>query len=395
MTTLLQRAVAFEPDLVELRRDLHRHPELSFQETRTAAEAARRVEELGFAVQTGIARTGVVAELANGNGPIVALRADMDALPIRETSDVPYRSTVDGVMHACGHDAHVAMLVGAARLLRSARDQGELPAGTVRLLFQPSEERADRENKSGATRMIEQGALQGVSAIFGLHVGAHLPAGQIYISDGPVMAGSDTFTAMISGRSAHAARPHESVDAILLAAHVIMACQHAVARNIAPSDEGVLTIGQIQGGTAENIIAGQVGLRGTVRYFEEHVRGSLHRSLHNACRMVESLGGRCKVDVLPGNPPVVNDRAVSELARQAARDAIGDDVVQPFAPMMGAEDFAFFQRVTRGCFLWVGAALDPPREHHTPKFDIDERVLARGAAVMASCALHALRQPPH
>jgi amidohydrolase len=392
MTTLLERAAAFEDELIALRRDLHQHPELSFREQRTAAEAARRVEALGYEVKSGIARTGVVAELTHGGGPIVALRADMDALPIREANDVPYRSTVDGVMHACGHDAHVAMLTGAARLLADARAAGDLPAGTVRLLFQPSEESSDRENKSGARRMIEEGAMDGVAAVFGLHIGAHLPAGKAYVSAGPIMAGSDTVQVTVEGRSAHAARPHEGVDAIVLAAHVVLACQNAVARRIAPADEGVLTLGTVHGGVAENVLAEKVVLRGTIRYFEERVRGALHRELRNACGVAQALGGRGSVDVRTGYPPVINDDAATALARAATAEALGGENVVDFEPMMGAEDFALLAGAAPGCFIWLGAALDPPREHHHPLFDIDERMLVRGAALMASCAVHALRQ---
>jgi amidohydrolase len=391
MTTLLERAAAFEDELIELRRDLHRHPELSFREQRTAAEAARRVEALGYHVRTGVARTGVVAELENGDGPVIALRADMDALPIGETNDVPYRSTVDGVMHACGHDAHVAMLTGAARLLADARAAGDLPAGTVRLLFQPSEESSDRENKSGARRMIEEGAMNGAAAVFGLHIGAHLPTGKAYLLAGPVMAGSDTVQVTVEGRSAHAARPHEGVDALVLAAHVVLAAQNAVARRIAPADEGVLTLGTVHGGVAENVLAEKVVLRGTIRYFDERVRGALHRELRNASAVADALGGRGTVDVRTGYPPVVNDERAADIARTAIADALGADAVVDFEPMMGAEDFALLALEAPGCFLWLGAALDPPREHHHPDFDIDERMLVRGAAVLASCALHGLR----
>ena len=391
MTTLLERATAFEDELVALRRDLHRHPELAFREQRTAAEAARRMEALGLRVRTGIARTGVVAELENGTGPVIALRADMDALPIREANDVPYRSTVDGVMHACGHDAHVAILTGAARLLADARAAGDLPAGTVRLLFQPSEESSDRDNKSGAGRMIEEGAMNGVAAIFGLHVGAHLPSGTAFVSAGPIMAGSDTFSATVDGRSAHAARPHEGVDAIVLAAHTILACQNAVARRIAPSDEGVLTIGMVQGGVAENVLAERVVLRGTIRYFDERVRGALHRELRNAAAVADALGGRATIEVRPGYPPVVNAATATAVARAALGEALGEEHIAEFEPMMGAEDFALYARKAPGCFFWLGAALDPPREHHHPHFDIDEGALVRGAAAMAACAVHALR----
>lgn len=392
MTTLIERARTFESELIDLRRDLHRHPELSFQEVRTARIAAERVEALGYAVRRGVGRTGVVAELRNGTGPVVALRADMDALPITEENDVPYRSTVPGAMHACGHDAHVAMLVGAARLLAEARARRELPPGTVRLLFQPSEETADAENKGGAVRMIEDGALDGVDAIFGLHIGAHLPPGKVYISPGPIMAGSDTFVAVVEGVSAHAGRPHEGIDAIVLAAHAILACQNVVARRIIPGAAGVLTIGRVRGGVAENVLANRVQLEGTLRYYRPEVRETLHRELRRAFAVTEALGGRSSVEIRPGNPPVVNDPAMAALARRAAIAALGEDAVADFEPMMGAEDFAFFLERVPGTFFWLGAGLEPPREHHHPRFDIDERVLVRGATALAACALQALAE---
>ncbi|HUH14056.1 MAG TPA: amidohydrolase [Longimicrobiales bacterium] len=390
MGPLLERARAFEAELVALRRDLHRHPELAFRESRTAAAAAERVEAAGFGVRTGVGRTGVVAELGDGGGPTVALRADMDALPIQEESDADYRSTVPGVMHACGHDAHVSMLVGAARLLAQTKEAGELPAGTVRLLFQPSEEGCDEENKSGATRMVEDGAMEDVDAVFGLHIGAHLPAGTLHLRAGAYMAGTDGIRATILGRSAHAARPEEGVDAVVLAAHFVLACQNAVARRIAPTDAGVLTLGSIAGGTAENIIAERVAIEGTLRYFEEDVRARLHGALDAAAALVEALGGRAQVTVRPGYPPVVNDEAMTELARGALVGALGAERIREWRPWMGAEDFAILQREAPGCFFWLGAALEPPREHHHPRFDVDERVLPLGASALAACAIRAL-----
>ncbi len=392
MTSLLRHAELLQDELVDLRRDLHRHPELAFQEVRTAEVAATRVAVLGYEVRRGVGITGVVAELKNGDGPVVALRADMDALPIQEANDVPYRSTVPGVMHACGHDAHVACLVGAARLLADARARGELPAGTVRLLFQPSEECSDEENKSGAARMIEDGAMDGVAAIFGMHVGAHLPAHKLYVRAGPLMAGADTFRATIEGVSAHAARPNEGTDALVLAAHVILACQNAVARRISPMASGVLTIGRIEGGVAENVLAERVTLAGTIRYFEADVRETLHREVHRALGVAETLGGRSTLDLRPGYPPVVNDARMTELAAAAFADAFGEAAVADADPMMGAEDFALFQREAPGCFFWLGAALEDPREHHHPNFDIEERALPRGAAALAACAVRALAE---
>ena len=220
---LHERAKEFAQDLSDLRRDFHRHPELAFQEHRTAEVVAGTLRKLGCRVRTGVGITGVVGELENGPGPTIALRADMDALPIQEDADHDYRSTVPGVMHACGHDVHMAGLLGAARLLAQDREMGDLAPGTIRLLFQPSEECTDEEGKSGAMRMLDDGAMEGVSAVAGLHVGAHLPSGKIFVKDGPIMAGSDDFHIVVRGRSAHAALPHEGVDALVLAAQGVVA----------------------------------------------------------------------------------------------------------------------------------------------------------------------------
>lgn len=390
MNALLQRARGLESDLIELRRDLHRHPELSFRETRTAATAASRAEALGYEVRREIGRTGVIAELRNGAGPTVALRADMDALPIHEENDVVYRSTAAGVMHACGHDAHVSMLIGAAHLLVESREEGELPAGTVRLLFQPSEEAADDQNMSGAARMVEDGAMDGVDAVFGLHIGAHLEAGVLRMGEGPQMGGSDSFTVTIRGRGSHAARPHQGTDAVVLASHFVLACQQTVSRRVSPLSAGVLTIGRIEGGVAENVVASDVVLHGTVRYFDDDVRRTLHEGLRDSLAAVEALGARGELDLREGYPPVVNDPAMTALAREAAVDTLGAERVADGAPTLGAEDFALLQREAPGCFFWLGAALDPPREHHHPEFDIDESVLVLGASALAACASHAL-----
>jgi amidohydrolase len=392
MSQLLEQASAFASDLIALRRDLHRHPELAFREERTAAAAADRVEALGYRVRRGVGLTGVVAELGAGD-PIVALRADMDALPIQQESEAEYRSTVPGVMHACGHDAHVAMLAGAARLLAELHGRNELGGGTVRLLFQPSEESSDEENKSGAARMIEDGAMTGVRAVFGLHIGGHLEAGRIFLlQPGPIMAGTDAFRAHVRGRSSHAARPNEGVDAIVLAAQVIMAVQNAVARRLSPLEQGVLSIGQISGGVAENVLAEEVALRGTLRYFRAGVRQTLQRELRRALAVADALGGASDLEIRPGYPPVVNDARMSHLAHEAVAEALGADAFSQQDPWMGAEDFALLLQQAPGCFFWLGAALPEPREHHHPRFDVDESVLPLGAAALAACAVHALRR---
>jgi IAA-amino acid hydrolase len=392
MNQLLAQAEELKDQLIAVRRDLHRHPELAFREERTAAIMAEAAEGLGYEVRRGVGRTGVVAELKNGRGPVIALRADMDALPIQEQNDVDYRSTVPGAMHACGHDAHMSMLLGAAELLAAAHTHGDLPAGTVRLLFQPSEESSDEENKSGAVRMIEDGALKGVDAVFGLHIGGHLEAGKAFlVQPGPIMAGSVTFSGVITGKSAHAARPHEGVDAIVLAAHVILAAQNAVARCIAPRDEGVLSIGMVNGGVAENIIAEKVTLRGTIRYFEDNVREALVSALERSFAVADAQGGAHELDLRYGYPPVINEPAMAAIAREAVLQTLGPDAIGELDPWMGAEDFALMLKEAPGCFFWLGGAPATPREHHHPRFDIDEAVLPKGASVLAACAISAMQ----
>ena len=388
MTSLLERARGLEAELTELRRDFHRHPELSFQEQRTARVVSDRLRALGLRVRTGVGGTGVLGEIGSGS-PVVLLRADMDALPIQEAADHGYQSGVAGVMHACGHDAHMTMLLGAARIL--AESAAEL-RGTVRLLFQPAEEASDADNKSGATRVIEDGALDGVAAIFGLHIAAHMEAGRVFLRPGPLMAGSDILHVTVEGESAHAGRPHEGVDAILLAAQAVVACQANLARRLSPFETGVLSIGTIEGGSAENILADRVSLTGTMRYFTEEGRAKLHGILRDSFALCDAQGGRARVHILPNYPPVVNDDAMTTLARDAIAGALGADAVRTPDPLMWAEDFSILLRKAPGAFFLLGAALDPPREHHHPKFDIDERVLPLGAAALAACARHALNE---
>lgn len=392
--TLLAHARSLAPELVDLRRDLHRHPELSFQEHRTAALVAARLQALGLPVRRGVGRTGVVAEISsNGDaaaGPVVALRADMDALPIQERPEHDYGSTVPGVMHACGHDAHTAGLLGAATLLVAERDAGRLPEGTVRLLFQPAEEAFDEEGKSGAIRMIEEGALDGVDAVVGLHVGAHLPSGMAFIAEGSIMAGSEEIRVEVKGRSAHAAHPEQGVDALVLAAQGVVTAQQAVARAISPMDSGVVTFGTIHGGSASNVLADSVKLHGTLRYFRDEVRDRLARAVTAAFSALEVQGAEVVVRIGPGYPPVVNDPAVTEVVTRAAERVLGEGAVLPMNRWMGAEDFALLAQRAPGCFVWLGAALPDPREHHNPRFDIDESVLPMGAALLAQAAIDLL-----
>jgi amidohydrolase len=421
---LLARATRLAPELIELRRELHRQPELSFREHRTSARLAAALADLGYRVRTGVARTGVVADLdvprrstdtsdptasrtsapgaREGSGPpppfrTVALRADMDALPIQEANDHTFASRVPGVMHACGHDAHMAGLLGAARLLAELRQEGRLPPGRVRLLLQPSEESMDEEGRSGGRRMAEEGVMDGVDAVVGLHVGAHLEAGRVFLAPGPFFAGTDTLRIRVEGRAAHAARPHEGVDAILLAAQGILAAQAAVSRGIPPERRGVVSLGTVHGGEATNIVCDRVDIGGTLRYFEPEVREALRAGVTRAFKALEVQGARVEVTILDGYPPVVNDPAVTRRVRRAATRVAGPGVLMSEAASeaaMTAEDFSFLAERAPGAFFWLGAALPDPREHHHPRFDIDEGVIPLGAALLAGAAVELLSADP-
>jgi amidohydrolase len=391
-TDLLPVARTFAADLVAIRRDLHRHPELGFQEVRTSGVVAAALEALGLDVRRGVGRTGVVADIVGAPGRCVALRADMDALPIHEQAEHDYASTVDGVMHACGHDAHTAGLIGAARLLVGLRDRGELP-GTVRLLFQPCEETVDAEGKSGATRMLEDGALDGVDAVVGLHVGGPLPSGRIFVAPGPVMGGGEEIVIEVRGRAAHAALPHDGIDAIVLAAQGVVAAQAAVSRCIPPTEPGIVTFGLIEGGRAANVVADRVVVRGTLRYFDPAVHEALRGAVRGAFEGLRAQGAEVDVVFRPGYPPVVNDDAATATVSEALLSRWGSETVLPMTPVLLAEDFAFLARRVPGVFLWLGAALNEPRMHHHPRFDIDEAVLPLASATLAHAALALMESP--
>jgi len=389
---LLEHARSIAPDLVEMRRDLHRHPELSFEEVRTAGIAAKAMESLGCLTRTEVGITGVVADLENGHGPTIALRADMDALPIHETNTHDFVSGNPGVMHACGHDAHVTGLIGAARLLARERDEGRLPPGSVRFLFQPSEEGTDGEGKSGAMRMVEDGAMEGVAAVTGLHIASVLPAGKLFFRAGPLMAGTEEIRVEVRGQSGHAARPDLGVDALVLAAQGIVTAQQAVSRALSPTEAGVLTLGRIEGGTSGNVLADLVTIDGTMRFFTEDVRERLCRHLEGSFRMLEALGAEVTVRIGPGYPPVVNDAQITEWVQSAAADLVGDDATLPIEPMALAEDFSFLAREAPGTFFFLGAASAKPRMHHRPDFDIDESAIPVGAATLAAGTVRLLRE---
>jgi len=385
-TTLLERAQEIEEQLVAWRREFHMRPELGFQETRTAARVAKELESLGYRVRTGVGRTGVVGDLGQGH-PVVAIRADMDALPIQEANEVPYASQVPGVMHACGHDSHTAIALGVAALLAQ-----ETFPGTVRFLFQPAEEVGDEEGISGAHRMVEDGAMAEVDAVLALHVDCSVPVGDITIAAGPVSAGVDSFFANIIGKGGHGAMPHQVVDPIYIAGHVILALHGIVSRHLHPTAPAVVSIGSIHGGQAENVIPRQVEISGTIRFMRTPVRKQIHAEIERALGVAQALGGDYALRFEPGDLPMINDAGVVELIQEVAADWLGEEHIHPTKPEMGAEDFGAFSELAPGAMFMLGARIEgDERKAHNPRFDIDERCLPIGAAILAEAALRRLR----
>jgi amidohydrolase len=381
------RAEGIASELVRLRRDIHQYPELGFQEIRTAALVAETLAEIGgMEIRTGVGRTGVVADLGTG-GPTLAIRADMDALPIVEKNSFAFRSQNDGVMHACGHDAHIAILLGAAHLLRQSL-QEEGWQGRVRFLFQPSEEHFDDAGISGATAMIADGALEGVDAIIALHVISNRPSGNCEFQDGYSMAAVDTFTAHIHGDGAHGAYPHKGSDPLYMLGPILNALYAIPSRRIDPLRPSVVSLGQICGGTAENIIPNDVMVRGTIRALHADVREALWQEVERAFALSKVLGGSYDFHLIKGYPPLYNDATVNGWMRQVAREVAGPEKVRIEEFGMGAEDFAYMVQETPGAMFMLGAAIPDGkiRNHHTDIFDIDESVLPVGAAILAETA---------
>jgi amidohydrolase len=381
-------------EVVATRRDLHRHPELSLQENRTAQLAAGRSEALGFAVRSGVGGTGVTADLdgtAGGDGETVTLmlRADMDALPIVERgTDRMATSEVEGVMHACGHDGHVAMTLGAAAVLASLRDQWR---GRVRLCFQPAEEIA-----SGAVPMIDDGALDGVDQVLGIHLWAPLQVGQVAVKDGPIFGSADEFAITVRGRGGHGGMPHTSIDPVVAAAHVVLALQSIVSRETSPFSPAVVTVGRVEGGSAFNVIADEVLLRGTVRASDPDERERLLRRVGEVAAAIASASGAsARFERRAGCPPVISDAQSVEIVRRAAIATVGEEAVVTPQPITVGDDVAcLINEAGRGCYFLVGAgdvAKHPVPPHHSADFDIDERSLPIGVGTLVRAALEVLR----
>ena len=372
-------------EMIEVRRDLHAHPEIAFQEVRTAGFVAGRLRALGLEARTGVGRTGVFATVRGASpGRTVLLRADMDALPIQEENDVPYRSQRDGAMHACGHDCHTSILLGVARNL--AREAAAL-RGAVQLCFQPAE-----ENGGGANAMIRDGVLDDPrpDAAFGLHVWQDLDLGKVGVTPGPFMAAVDEFTVTVSGRGAHAAMPHLGVDPVVCLSHIVTALQSLASREADPFQEVVVSVTQIRAGTAFNIIPESAWMNGTVRAFDRSLWETLPARFERVVRGVADAFG-CAVELRyeRHNQPTVNDPRMAAFARAAAAEVVGEDNVVEDIRTMGGEDFsAFLQRVP-GCFIAIGSRNESrglTYGHHHPRFDVDEKCLEIGAEVLLRTA---------
>ncbi|MCO5214537.1 MAG: amidohydrolase [Thermomicrobiales bacterium] len=382
-----------EPGLIADRRHLHQHPELSFQEYETAEFVRQRLEQLGVEdIRTGVGKTGVTGVIrgtAPGNGGNVLLRADMDALPIVEETPVEFASCNPGVMHACGHDAHTAILLSAARVLSDSRDRF---AGTVTLCFQPAEE----VPPGGGIGMINDGVLEGVDAVLALHMAAAMPTGTVAIAPGPVMAGGDLFRITFQGKGGHAASPELASDPIVAAAATIAGFQSVVSRNIDPMDRAVLTVGSFSAGEAFNVIPDTAVIAGTYRYFSEDTGKRIEQRLTEiATDTARGLGCEAIVEIIRGYHPTVNDDDMAELARLALVDALGDGAVKTAEPVMGGEDFSHMLRAKPGAYFVVGCYSEVDGVnygHHHPKFDVDEDSLAIGVKSLVSIALRWLEQ---
>jgi amidohydrolase len=368
------------------RRELHAVPELAFKENETATYLAERLEALSVdRLETGVAGTGIVAEIKGARpGRAVMVRADMDGLPISEAGELPFRSTRRGVMHACGHDVHMAVGLEVARALADHRDQ--FP-GMVRFVFQPAEEIA-----GGAKPMIEAGVLEGIDRVVGLHVWAGLPTGQVSVRSGAMMASADGFTLTVRGKGGHGAMPDLTVDAVVIAAQIVTALQMLVSRETSPRAPVVVTLGSIHGGSAFNIIAGEVVIQGTLRTFDAALREHLLRRIAElAGGIAAAMRGWCEFRLDSAAPPVVNAEAIAGLVALAAKDVLGTDAVVPFEPLMVGEDVAYFLDERPGCFFLLGGAPDSgPVLHHTAEFRIDERCLLIGYRVMSAAVLRLL-----
>ena len=395
-------AAALEARVIAWRRDFHQHPELGNRERRTAEIVAKHLRALGLQVTEGVAHTGVVGLLEGARpGPTVALRADMDALPVEEQVDVPFASRVRtewngmdcGVMHACGHDSHTAMLMGVAELLAGQRAR---IAGNVKFLFQPAEEGVPEDEEGGAQLMIQEGCMESpkVGAVFGLHVTSNHEVGKLGYRSGPLMASSDELRIFLRGEQTHGAMPWRGVDPIVIGSQIVMGLQTIVSRKLDVTREpSVVTVGVFQGGNRVNIVPDEVRMEGTIRTFDEGQRGEIHAHVKHITEMIASAGGaKARVQIKRGYDVVVNDPALTAFAVPVMERVAGAGNVGVVDKVCGAEDFAFFQKVVPGVFIRVGCrpkgmALKDAAPNHSPRFFVDEACLKLGVKTLSALAL--------
>ncbi len=384
-------ASAYAEDTVSIRRHIHANPELSYQEYETAKYVAGQLRQMGLEPTEGVAETGLTA-MIHGKNPdsrVVALRADMDALPILEANDISYKSKNEGVMHACGHDVHTASLLGAARILTEIRDEFE---GSVKLVFQPGEEK----NPGGASLMIKDGVLENPkpATMVGQHVMPFIPTGKIGFREGMYMASADEIYLTVKGKGGHAALPDKVVDPILIASHIVVALQQVVSRNADPKAPTVLSFGSIQGGSATNIIPEEVKLKGTFRALDEEWRFEAHKRIRKMAESIaEGMGGSCEVNISVGYPFLSNDPETTQGARRAAEAYVGAENIVDLSLWMGAEDFAYYSHQVPSCFYRLGTGNEEKgttRGVHTPLFNIDEDAIELSIGLMAWIAVNQL-----
>lgn len=383
---ILKLSKKFEKEIISLRREIHKYPELAFEEFRTSALIYNKLKKLKPDSLQKMSVTGVVALLGNKKGKCAGLRADIDALPIHEKTGLPFASKNPGKMHACGHDTHTAMLYGAALILNSMRDEIN---GRVKLIFQPAEEK----NPGGASIMIKDGVLENpkVDAIFGQHVIVDEPAGNLGFYPGVMMASQDELYITIYGKQAHGAKPHMAIDPIVIASQAILAIQTIVSRNSSPYDPLVITIGKIEGGTATNIIPSEVRLAGTIRTLNEKLRKKCLKIIDRTLKgITQSAGAKYKFEISPGYPELINDKEHTEFAEKAAIEFTGKKNVFEAEKLMGAEDFAYYLKKVPGTFYRIGVG--NTTDIHTPTINIDEKTLHHGAGFLAYLAIKYLNE---
>ena len=376
--TVIKEIKQFHDEMTEWRRDIHQHPELKFEENRTADLVAAKLEEFGIEIHRGLAKTGVVGTISNGDGPSIGLRADMDALPLEEKNTFKHASSNPGKMHACGHDGHTAMLLGAAKHLASSKNF----KGTVNFIFQPAE-----EGGGGGELMIKEGLFEmfPIDSVYGLHNWPGMPAGIFGVGSGPIMASVDTFDLTIKGRGGHAAMPDQCIDPIVIASQVVTALQTIPSRNTHPVDSVVISVTQIHAGDAYNVIPDSVQMHGTVRTFQPETRKEISSSMLRVAEGVcAAYGGTCELNYMSGYPATINSVAETEISAKAVVDLLGEEnIIRNPTPSMGGEDFSYMLEARPGCYVWLG--IGPGKGEggcmlHSSRYDFNDDILPIGAS---------------